>query len=371
MDNIRLINNDIKYFISTLKYNEIIGEIIETKMTPKHHYITLKNNNYNIKCNAWFKTYDKLKIGNIVKITGNMDFSDKTYSLYFKIKDLEIIENIGDKLNAYDELKLKLIKKQMIGNIKKQLNIFPYNIGLITANNSAVIKDMMSVFYSKNFIGNLYLKNSTMQGDNCPSSIIEGIEYFNKLNYIDLIIIFRGGGSNDDLEAFNNYEMLKSIHNSNHIIYCAIGHASDTTQLINFVSDKTFGTPSIVSENIIEEQNKYYEISKNHKNNINKLLDKYNVFKNKFNNINYNEQINKFNNKIILDTINKITNNYNKQIIKYEKYKNIFNEKIKILKPTIFKDNVEITTYAEFNNGSKRLKISFIDKDVDIYYKII
>ena len=106
---------------------------------------------------------------------------------------------------------------------------------------------MMSVFHSKNFIGNLYLKNSTMQGDNCPSSIIEGIEYFNQLNYIDLIIIFRGGGSNEDLEAFNNYEMMKSIHNSNHIIYCAIGHASDTTQLINFVSDKSFGTPSIVS----------------------------------------------------------------------------------------------------------------------------
>lgn len=371
MDNIRLINNDIKNFISTLKYNEIIGEIIETKITPKHHYLTIRNDDYIIKCNSWFKIYDKLKIGNIVKITGNMNFSDKTYSLYFKINNLEIIENIGDKLNAYDELKLKLTEERMIGNVKKQLTIFPYNIGLITANNSAVIKDMMSIFHSKKFIGNLYLKNSTMQGDNCPSSIIQGIEYFNQLNYIDLIIIFRGGGSNDDLEAFNNYEMMKSIHNSNHIVYCAVGHASDTTQLINFVSDKSFGTPSIVSENIIEEQNKYYELSKNHKNNINKLLDKYEEYKDKFNNINYNEKINKFNNKIILDKINIIKNIYNKQFIKYEKYKNIFNQKIKILKPTIFKDNTEITTYAEFNNGSKRLKISFIDKDVDIYYKII
>jgi len=371
MNNIRLINNDVKHFISTLNYNEIIGEIIETKMTPKHHYLTIRNDDYTIKCNAWFKTYDKLKIGNIVKITGKMDFSDKSYSLYFKITDLEIIENIGDKLNAYDELKLKLTEKQMIYNIKKQLTVFPYNIGLITANNSAVIKDMMSVFYSKKFIGKLYLKNSTMQGNNCPSSIIEGIEYFNKLNYIDLIIIFRGGGSNDDLDAFNNYEMMKSIHKSSHIIYCAIGHASDTTQLINYVCDNSFETPSIVSENIIEEQNKYYEISKNHKNNINKLLDKYEEYKNKFNNINYNEKINKFNNKIILDKINIIKNIYNKQFIKYEKYKNIYNEKIKILKPTIFKDNSEITSYFEFMNGSKRLKISFIDKDVNIYYKII
>ena len=371
MNNIQLINNDIKNFIFTLKYNEIIGEIIETKMTPKHHYITIKQNNYTIKCNAWFKTYDKLQIGNIVKITGNMDFSDKSYSLYFKIKDLEIIENSGDKLNAYDELKLNLIEKKMIGNVKKQLTIFPYNIGLITANNSAVIKDMMTIFHSKKFIGSLYLKNSTMQGDNSPSSIINSIQYFNQLNYIDLIIIFRGGGSNDDLEAFNNYEMMKSIHNSSHIIYCAVGHASDTTQLINFVSDKSFGTPSIVSENIIEEQNKYYELSKNHKNNINKLLNKYEEYKNKFNNINYNEKINKFNNKIILNKINIIKNIHNRQFLKYEKYKNIFNQKIKILKPTIFKDNTEITTYSEFNNGSKRLKISFIDKDVDIYYKII
>jgi len=371
MDNICLINNDIKNFISTLKYNTIIGEIIETKMTPYHHYITLRNDDYTIKCNAWSKTYDKLKIGNIVKITGKMNFSNKSYSLYFKIDNLEIVENIGDKLNAYDELKLKLTEKKMIGNIKKKLTIFPYNIGLITSNNSAVIKDMMSVFHSKKFIGNLYLKNSTMQGDKCTSSIVEGIEYFNKLNYIDLIIIFRGGGSNDDLDAFNNYEMMKSIHNCNHIIYCAVGHASDTTQLINFVSDKSFGTPSIVSENIIEEQNKYYELFKNHKNNINKLLNKYEEYKDKFNNINYNEKINKFNNKIILDKIHKIKNIYNKQFMKYEKYKNIYNEKIKILKPIIFKDNKEITTYTEFNNGFKKLKISFIDKDVNIYYKII
>lgn len=372
MDNIQLLNNCIQNFLKNTKiYDIIIGEIIETKQSQKHHYLTIKNEDYIIKCNSWNKTYDKLKIGNMVKVYGKLSFLNKSFTLYYKIDDIEILNDIGKKLNDYDELKLKFIKQNMIGNIKKKLCKFPYNIGLITANNSAVIEDMISVFKQKNFIGNLFLKNSIMQGENCPDSIINSLNYFNNIDEIDLIIIFRGGGSSDDLEAFNNENLNLSIFQNKHIIYCAVGHASDTIQLINYVCDKSFGTPSIVSENIIEEQNKYYDNIHNKKKRINEIFEKYKKCKENFLKINFENKMNYFNKKMIENKINIFKNTFQNKIIHYEKYKNIFNEKTKILKPTIYKQNKEILTFEEFDKGLKKIKISFFDKDVDLYYKKI
>ena len=367
MNNIQLINDEISETIKNMNYTSIVGEIIETKISSNHHYITLKHNDYIIKCNSWGKTYN-VKNGNTVKITGFMAFMNKSFTLYYNIKGLD---NIGAKLSEYDLLKLKLIDEKMIGNAKKILKKFPYNLGLITANNSAVIRDMMSIFVEKKFVGNIILKNSIMQGDSCPSSIINAIHYFNQIEYIDLVIIFRGGGSSDDLEAFNNYNIMQNIHNSNKIIYCAIGHASDVTQLINFVCDKTFGTPSMVSNYIIEEQTKYYDFVTNIKEKINMQIEKYNECLNKFNKININEVISKFDNLEIDNNINMFNTMYNNILIKFEKCKNIFNEKSKILSPRLYKNDKPIITYDDFNTGAKKLKISFFENDVELYYKII
>lgn len=370
MNNVKIINDAIYNFVKDIKCETIIGEVIENKISSVHHYITIKNDDYIIKCNSWGKTY-KIKNGNMVKINGSMSFMNKSFTLYYNIKTLEIIEDIGIKLNEYDLLKLKLTEERIIGNKKKELFKFPYNIGLITANNSAVIKDMMTIFIDEKFIGNLFLKNSIMQGDSCPSSIINSIKYFNELKNVDLIIIFRGGGSSEDLEAFNNYEMMKNINKSDIVIYCAIGHASDTTQLINFASDKSFGTPSIVSNYIIEEQRKYYDEFNKIKDYLNIKINKFVEYKKKFNKINLKEKMYIFNNKEIERNINMFKNKFNNILIKYEKYKNILSVKTQILQPIISKKNKAITTLEEFNMGFKKLKISFIDGDVEIQYKII
>ena len=259
MDNIEKINEELEDSIKNIKYDFIIGEIMETKISGQHHYITIKNENqYILKCTSWNKSYKDIKIGNIIKIDGSLKFMKKMFSIYYNIKSLIIIDEIGNELTAYDLLKKKLINEGLIGNIKKKINYYPYMVGLITAQNSAVIKDVLSIFKEDGFIGEAFMKHSNMQGDNAVSSIIDSINYFNEYCKVDVIIIFRGGGSISDLVVFNNYEMLKAIYNSKIIIIGAIGHATDTDELINFVCDISKETPSIASKYIIELQKSYF-----------------------------------------------------------------------------------------------------------------
>jgi exodeoxyribonuclease VII large subunit len=373
MDNIEKINEELEDSIKNIKYDIIIGEVIETKMSGQHHYITIKNNNqYILKCTSWGKHYKEIKIGNIIKIDGSLKFMKKMFSIYYNIKSLIITDEIGNELTTYELLKKQLIAEGLIGNIKKKIVNYPYNIGLLTALNSAVIKDVLTIFQEDKFIGRAIVKNATMQGENSAKSIIEGIKYFNEFCNIDVIIIFRGGGSKSDLEVFNNYEMLKAIYNSDIIIIGAIGHATDTDELINFVCDISKETPSIASKYIIEQQKSYFNQIEQVKIKFNNILTKYKEFINKFKNINYDHKINNYNNITLLNNVKVLKNIIDINLLNYSHAKNNFMEQLNKLSPVLYKNNTRINTYDEFINGSKKLKILFVDNtSVDIYYKII
>jgi exodeoxyribonuclease VII large subunit len=373
MDNIEKINEEIEDTIKNIKYDYIIGEIMETKISGIHHYITIKNENqYILKCTSWGKSYKNIKIGNIIKIEGSLKFMKKMFSIYYNIRTLIVIDEIGNELTTYDLLKTRLINEGFIGNVKRSLINYPYNIGLITAQNSAVIKDVLSIFQEDGFIGRAVMKHSTMQGDNAVQSIINAINYFNELSDIDIIIIFRGGGSKTDLEVFNNYEMLKAIHNSKIIIIGAIGHATDTDELINFVCDIPKETPSIASKYIIEQQKSYFNKIEQIKFKFGNIMNKYNEHIQKFKNINYNQKINYYNNSTLQHNIKLLKNIIDVNLLNYSYAKNNFMEQINKLNPVLLKNNIRINTFEDFITGSKKLKILFVDnKSVDIYYKII
>ena len=373
MDNIEKINEELEETIKKINYDTIIGEVMETKISGAHHYITIKNSNqYILKCTSWGKSYKNIKIGNIVKIEGSLKFMKKMFSIYYNIKNLIIIDEIGNELTTYELLKKQLINEGLIGNIKKKISHYPYNIGLLTAQNSAVIKDVLSIFQEDGFIGKAVMKHSTMQGDNAIKSIIDGIKYFNELSNIDVIIIFRGGGSKSDLEVFNNYDILKEIHDSKIVIIGAIGHATDTDELINFVCDISKETPSIASKYIIENQKNYFNKIDQIKIKFNNILNEYNNCIKKFDNIDYNKKINGYNNIIINNNIKVLRNIIDNNLLNYSYAKNNFMSQLNKLNPVLYKNDTKINTIEDFNNGPKKLKILFVDNTfVDIYYKII
>ena len=373
MDNIEKINEELEDTIKNIKYDTIIGEVMETKISGQHHYITIKNNNqYILKCTSWGKSYKDIKIGNIVKIDGSLKFMKKMFSIYYNIKSLIIIDEVGNELTTYELLKKQLITEGLIGNIKRKINNYPYNIGLITAQNSAVIKDVLSIFQEDGFIGKAIMKHSTMQGDNAAKSIIDGINYFNDMNNVDVIIVFRGGGSKSDLEVFNNYEMLKTIHNSKIIIIGAIGHATDTDELINFVCDIPKETPSIASKYIIEQQKSYFNKIEQVKLKFENIFNKYIDNIEKFKNINYDKKLREYDNHVLRNNIKILRNLVDNNLLNYSYAKNNFMEQLNKLNPVLYKNNERINTIEDFNNGPKKLKIVFVDNtSVDIYYKII
>ena len=373
MDNIEKINEELEETIKKINYDTIIGEVMETKISGTHHYITIKNNNqYILKCTSWGKSYKDIKIGNIVKIDGSLKFMKKMFSIYYNIKNLIIIDEVGNELTTYVLLKKQLIKDGMIGNIKRKINNYPYNIGLLTAQNSAVIKDVLSIFQEDGFIGKAIMKHSTMQGDNAIRSIIDGINYFNEINNIDVIIIFRGGGSKSDLEVFNNYDMLKAIHDSKIIIIGAIGHATDTEELINYVCDISKETPSIASKYIIEHQKSYFNKINQIKIKFDNIFNKYSEYIKKFKNIDYNKKINEYNNVIVNNNIKILRNIIDSNLLNYSHSKNNYMEQLNKLNPVLYKNDKKIITMEDFNNGPKKIKILFVDNtSIDIYYKII
>lgn len=365
------VSNTISSYISSLKYNLLEGEVYQNNVKNNHQYITLKKDGMNITCISWNKSYP-IKNGQNIRINGKFQLYKQTFTINYIVQNLEIIDTIGKELTLYEQTKDKLIKLGMIGNMKREINVFPFNIGFITSDSGSVIEDVKSIFIKNKFIGNIELKNTTMQGNNCSTSIIDGIYYFNnKEEKVDFIAIFRGGGSNADLEEFNNLEMLSEIHNSKIVTLCAIGHATDTSQLINYVCDYSFGTPSMLAEFIVQSQKKYLDKINNLKTIVQNKLEQLETTIHNYKTIKLEDKIKEFEEIEMIKKFSKYKEILNIFMNKYNQNKTSLLNRISNIKPTIFKNGREIDSIDDLMGGSKRMKICFVDGSVDLYYKFV
>lgn len=134
-------------------------------------------------------------------------------------------------------------------NIKKPIPKIPLRIGIITSPTGAAIRDMINILGRRFPFAEIILYPALVQGEDSPPQLIEGIQYFNKrtINPVNLIIIGRGGGSIEDLWAFNNEQLAYAINKSTIPVISAVGHETDFT-ICDFVSDKRAPTPSAAAE---------------------------------------------------------------------------------------------------------------------------
>ncbi|MDD2370644.1 MAG: exodeoxyribonuclease VII large subunit [Firmicutes bacterium] len=246
------------YVKSILENDQIIkniwirGEISNLKHAMSgHYYFTLKDDEGSISV-ALFKTYAnslniKLKEGQEVLIKGKVSIYQKTgsYQLY-----AQVIEEMGMG-NIYlqiEQLKQKLQKEGIFNNeFKKPLPKKIDRIGVVTSSKGAVIHDIQKVVNKRNPFVELVIYPVTVQGDTAPEEIIRGIEVLNRYGEIDVIIVGRGGGSLEDLMAFNNENVLRTIFASKIPVISAVGHETDTT-LSDYVADIRGATPSHAAE---------------------------------------------------------------------------------------------------------------------------
>lgn len=234
------------------------GEISNFKVHSSGHcYFTLKDNSASIKCVAFRFNAMKFRFApqNGMKVIANGYISiyekDGLYQLY--VQKLSP-EGIGELALAFEQLKDKLNGEGLFDkNHKKELPFYPKRIGVVTSRTGAVIKDICHVARRRNPLVKILLYSVLVQGENASKEIVQGIKFFNEKCPVDVIIIGRGGGSLEDLWAFNEEIVVREIFASKIPIISAVGHETDYT-LSDFVSDVRAATPSQAAELAVVEK---------------------------------------------------------------------------------------------------------------------
>lgn len=154
----------------------------------------------------------------------------------------------GELHERFEKLKAQIREEGLFDEeYKKKIPFFPSTIGVVTSRTGAVIHDILNVTRRRNSSIDVRLFPVPVQGDDAAPKIAEAIEEFNKRNNVDVIIVGRGGGSLEDLWAFNEEIVVRAIFNSKIPIIAAVGHDTDIT-LTNFVADRVAPTPSAAAE---------------------------------------------------------------------------------------------------------------------------
>lgn len=228
----------------------VTGEISNLKAAPSgHYYFTLKDSSSEISCSLFrgararmsFEPKNNMKVAAF----GKVDIYLQRGSYQFIIDTMRS-SGIGDLYAAYEELKKKLESEGLFEqSAKKPLPRYPKTIGVVTSPTGAVIHDILNVS-SRRFPADILLYPALVQGDGAAATIVKGIETLNK-EKVDVIIVGRGGGSIEDLWAFNEEKVARAIFSSEVPIISAVGHETDFT-IADLVADVRAPTPSAAAE---------------------------------------------------------------------------------------------------------------------------
>jgi len=249
------INEYIKRIMDSdalLNHVAIKGEISNYKLYPSgHHYFTLKDEGGALRCvlfkgNAMrlrFRPENGMKVIAIGKIS--VFPRDGAYQLYCTSLTMD---GIGDLYAAFEQLKTRLAAQGLFDPAhKKKLPQFPGTIGIVTSAAGAAVHDMLRILKKRYPLAKVLLLPVRVQGVEAPGEIAAAIAYANHFKLCDLLIVGRGGGSIEDLWAFNEEVVARAIYASQIPVISAVGHEPDVT-ISDFVADLRAATPSNAAE---------------------------------------------------------------------------------------------------------------------------
>ena len=234
------------------------GEISNYKLYPSgHHYFTLKDESGALKCvmfkgNAMrlrFRPENGMKVIAMGKVS--VFPRDGAYQLYCSAMAMD---GVGDLYAAFEQLKRKLEAQGLFDPAhKKALPKYPGTIGIITSSAGAAVHDMLRILRKRYPLSNIRLLPVRVQGAEAPGEIAAAIRYANYWHLADLLIVGRGGGSMEDLWAFNEEIVACAIYDSEIPVISAVGHEPDVT-ISDFVADLRAATPSNAAELAVPDQ---------------------------------------------------------------------------------------------------------------------
>jgi len=230
----------------------IRGELSNYKVYPSgHHYFTLKDGQSAIRCVMFRGSAGKLRFrpesGMQVIAGGRISVypRDGAYQLYCTTLSAD---GIGDLYVAFEQLKEKLNREGLFDPAhKKPLPAYPRRIAIVTSSAGAAVHDMIRILHRRYPIAKVLLLPVRVQGVEAPPEIVGAIRYANRWQLADVLIVGRGGGSIEDLWAFNDERVARAIYASDIPVISAVGHEPDVT-ISDFVADRRASTPSNAAE---------------------------------------------------------------------------------------------------------------------------
>ena len=234
------------------------GEISNYKQYPSgHHYFTLKDEGSALRCvmfkgNAMrlrFRPENGMKVIAMGKVS--VYPRDGAYQLYCTAMTMD---GVGDLYAAFEQLKKKLAAQGLFDPAhKKPLPKYPGTIGIITSSAGAAVHDMLRILRKRYPLSRVRLLPVRVQGAEAPGEIAAAIGYANHYHLADLLIVGRGGGSIEDLWAFNDEQVAYAIYHSEIPVISAVGHEPDVT-ISDYVADLRAATPSNAAELAVPDQ---------------------------------------------------------------------------------------------------------------------
>ncbi|WP_434341931.1 exodeoxyribonuclease VII large subunit [Mycoplasma putrefaciens] len=260
------LNQNIKYYLENIDYFKSIyvkGELsnLTINKSSGHVYFSIKDEKASVGCMIWKSNAHKLiqlnpKEGMQITCVGRITYYIVGGKISFEVKDVRI-EGIGELQKIYEERFKKLKEAGWFDpSIKKRLPNVVENVGIVTADTGAAIHDLITTIHRRMPSINIYLFPSQVQGAQAQFDLAQKIKQANEFEVkLDVLIVGRGGGSYEDLWAFNELELLQSIKDSFIPIISAVGHEPDIT-LADYVADIRAATPTaageLVSRDVVE-----------------------------------------------------------------------------------------------------------------------
>ena len=240
-----------------------------------HWYFSLKDETSEIRCAMFTNKNHHItfepKDGDHLVLNGTLSIFEGRGQYQIIVEHIELAGE-GALLKAFEELKKKLQLEGLFDDsIKRQLPAYPKNIAVVTSPDGAVIQDIINVLDRRSPFLDLTVVPTLVQGEKAAPLICDALNKVGKLKKVDVVILARGGGSIEDLWAFNNEEVARAIVNCPTPIISAVGHETDFT-ISDFVSDLRAPTPSIAAEIISQPYSELIETLEGYQNYISRSV---------------------------------------------------------------------------------------------------
>jgi exodeoxyribonuclease VII large subunit len=243
----------------TLRDLWLEGETSNWRQAPSGHvYFTLKDADASIRCVMWRSTVPRLSYlpagdGEAVLAHGHVSVYEPSGQYQFYVDELEPV-GLGALQAQFEQLKARLAQEGLFDEGRKRPTpLFPRRIGVVTSPVGAALRDILNVLRRRYPLAEVVLSPTQVQGEEAPPQIVRALQALSQVESVDVIILARGGGSLEDLWAFNDERVARAVAASPIPVVCGVGHETDFT-IADFVADLRAPTPSAAAELVAPDQ---------------------------------------------------------------------------------------------------------------------